>query len=250
MSESFLLFIFVGFLAQMVDGCLGMAYGVISATILTTLGLSPSVASASVHFSELFTTFASAISHIKLKNINRILVKKLVIPGVIGGIIGAYILVEFDSKYIKPFISIYLLIMGIKIIIKGINKNQVRKIQDKIIPLGFFGGFFDAIGGGGWGPIVTSTLVARGNHPRNTIGTVNTAEFFVTLAQSATFFLCLGSYVEYIKIIAGLLIGGIIAAPFAAFICKKINISVLTILVGIIIIITNLYSILRHFVFK
>ena len=247
MITSIWVFITVGFLAQMVDGCLGMAYGVLSTTFLTAIGLPPVTASASIHFAEMFTTFTSAASHLKFRNVDKELMKKLVIPGVLGGIIGAYILAELDASHIKPFVNAYLLILGIYIIIKGLQKIRIKKVTDKIRPLGFIGGMFDAIGGGGWGPIVTTTLVARGNSPRKTVGTVNTAEFFITLAQSATFFLCIGSYGQYVNIIAGLLIGGVIAAPLAALVCRKTNVKALTILVGALIVVTNLHTLLRFF---
>ena len=241
------IFIAVGFAAQMVDGCLGMAYGVLSTTFLTAIGLPPASASASIHFAEMFTTFTSAASHLKFRNVDKELMKKLVIPGVLGGIFGAYALSELDASCIKPFVNTYLLLLGIYIIFKGLKKIRLKKVTNKIKPLGFIGGMFDAIGGGGWGPIVTTTLVARGNSPRKTVGTVNTAEFFVTLAQSATFFFCLGSYGQYVKIIAGLLIGGVIAAPLAAIVCRKTNVKAMTILVGTLIILTNVYALLRFF---
>ena len=240
-------FLLVGFAAQMVDGCLGMAYGVLSTTFLTAIGLPPATASASIHFAEMFTTFTSAASHLKFRNVDKSLMKKLLIPGILGGVVGAYALSELDASSVKPFVNTYLLILGIYIVCKGLQKIRIRKVTDKIKPLGFIGGLFDAIGGGGWGPIVTTTLVARGNSPRKTIGTVNTAEFFVTLAQSATFFFCLGSYGQYMKIIAGLLIGGVIAAPLAALVCRKTNVKAMTILVGALIIATNVYALMRFF---
>jgi uncharacterized membrane protein YfcA len=235
-------FMLVGFFAQMIDGALGMAYGVSSTTFLLSLGIPPAAASASVHMSEIFTTAVSGITHWKLRNIDTKLVKKLLLPGVAGGVLGAYMLVNIDGDLIKPFISAYLLIMGIIILIKAFGPKQERKEVQHVSLLGLVGGFFDAIGGGGWGPIVTTTLVARGNHPRATIGSVNFTEFFVTFAQSVTFILSL-SFLGYWQIIVGLLLGGVIAAPMAAFATKRIPLKVLMILVGTVIILLSIRTI-------
>ncbi|OGI01394.1 MAG: hypothetical protein A2Y25_02755 [Candidatus Melainabacteria bacterium GWF2_37_15] len=242
MDFTILGFIIVGFVAQLLDGCLGMAYGVISTTFLTGIGIPAAAASASVHTSEIFTTAVSGFSHFKFENIDKELVKKLLIPGVIGGIIGAYILTAVPGDKIKPFVTVYLLIMGIVIVAKAFKNQVPKEVKTKIVPLGFIGGFFDAIGGGGWGPIVTSTLVARGNCPRYTIGSVNFSEFFVTVAQSVTFFLTIG--LTHWKIILGLLLGGVVAAPFAAFSCKKLPHKPLMVLVGLLIIILNLRTLI------
>lgn len=244
---SFVVFLCIGFAAQMVDGCLGMAYGVLSTTFLVAVGLPPAAASASIHFAEMFTTATSAASHLKFGNVDKKLLKSLVIPGVLGGICGACALSELDASKIRPFVNVYLLILGVYIIFKGLQKIKIKRVVQRVKPLGFIGGMFDAIGGGGWGPIVTTTLVAVGNSPRKTVGTVNTAEFFVTLAQSATFFLCLGSCAQYAKIIAGLLVGGVIAAPLSAIVCRKINSKAMTILVGALVVLTNVYALLRCF---
>jgi uncharacterized membrane protein YfcA len=161
---------------------------------------------------------------------------------VIGGVLGAYILSSIPGDVIKPFVSAYLMIMGIVIIAKALRKNsEINHVTSHIVPLGLVGGFFDAIGGGGWGPIVTTTLVARGNHPRFTIGSVNFAEFFVTFAESVTFILTIG--LEFWKIILGLLIGGVIAAPLAAMVVKKLPTRLLMALVGVLIIILSLRTI-------
>lgn len=232
-------FMLVGFLAQLIDGALGMAYGVSSTTFLLSLGIPPAAASASVHMSEIFTTAVSGLAHWKLRNIDTGLVKKLLIPGVAGGITGAYILVNIDGNLIKPFVSAYLLVMGVIILIKAFSPKRPQPEIKHISLLGLIGGFFDAIGGGGWGPIVTTTLVARGNHPRTTIGSVNFTEFFVTFAQSVTFILTL-SFVAYWKIILGLLLGGMIAAPIAAFATRHIPHKFLMIMVGVVIILLSL----------
>jgi len=192
MELNILIFILFGFIAQLIDGALGMAYGVSSNIFFLTLGVPPAIASASIHTSEIFTTAVSGISHFKFGNVDRTIFIKLLIPGVIGGILGAYILTELPGAKMKPYISLYLLIMGLMILIKVFRKIDSNEVKSKLIPLGLVGGFFDAIGGGGWGPIVTTTLVARGNTPRFAIGSVNAAEFFVTVAESITFFATIG----------------------------------------------------------
>jgi hypothetical protein len=229
-------FILFGFIAQLIDGALGMAYGVSSNAFFLSLGIPPSIASACIHTSEMFTTAASGISHFKFGNVDRNIFLRLLIPGVIGGVLGAYVLTELPGGKLKPFISLYLLIMGILILIKVFKKTVQTKMKTRVIPLGLVGGFFDAIGGGGWGPIVTSTLVANGNHPRYAIGSVNSAEFFVTVAESITFFATVGALLfQHWEKIVGLMIGGILAAPLAAWVCKKLPHNLLMILVGLLI---------------
>ncbi|MEA2067383.1 MAG: sulfite exporter TauE/SafE family protein [Thermotogota bacterium] len=228
------IFIVVGFLAQLIDGALGMAYGVSSNTFLLSLGIQPAISSSSVHIAEVFTTGVSGFSHFKLGNINKKLFLKLIIPGVAGGVIGAYILTQIPGSIIKPFIAIYLAIMGILILVKLFKKSEYKEVDKGLKPLAVIGGFFDAIGGGGWGPIVTSTLVANGNHPRFTIGSVNASEFFVTLAEAITFIAILG--IVRWPIVVGLIIGGVIAAPFAAYLCKKLPPRLLMLITGSVVI--------------
>ena len=235
MELSILLYMLVGFLAQMIDGAMGMAYGVSSNTFLLSIGVPPVAASASVHMAEVVTTGVSGFSHWKLDNIDWGLVKKLALPGVLGGIAGAYLLTSIDGNVLKPYISAYLLIMGIIILIKAFNGKHEPKEIKSISLLGIIGGFFDAIGGGGWGPIVTTTLVARGKNPRYAIGSVNFSEFFVTFAESVTFVLTL-SFLGYWQIILGLLIGGAIAAPMAAIVARKLPVKVLMFMVGALIV--------------
>src|SRR5689334_20306637 len=243
MEISILVYILVGFIAQMIDGALGMAYGVSSNTFLLSLGIPPAAASASVHMSEVVTTGISGFSHWRLGNVDWKLVKRLLFPGVVGGVAGAYLLTSIDGNIIKPYIAVYLLIMGGVIIYKAftmIPRNEPDEFHGpRISLLGIFGGFCDAIGGGGWGPVVTSTLVARGKYPRMTIGSVNFSEFFVTFAESVTFVLAL-SFSQYWQIILGLLIGGAIAAPLAARLTKNLPLKALMIMVGILIIITSI----------
>ncbi|MCK4594709.1 sulfite exporter TauE/SafE family protein [bacterium] len=240
MFDDLWLYIVVGFAAQLIDGSLGMAYGVSSNTFLLSLGLPPAMASASVHIAEVGTTAVSGISHLCLKNVNKKLVLSLVFTGVLGGAAGAYLLTQLETTYLKPAIALYLLVMGVRILVKALKRKAGEETSEKakykpsfLAGLGLVGGFFDAMGGGGWGPIVTTTLIANGEQPRYVIGSVNTSEFFVTLVQAATFFAVMG--IGYWRIILGLLIGGVVAAPFAAWLCKKVPAKALMIIVGIVI---------------
>jgi uncharacterized protein len=243
MHLNILLYVLVGFIAQMIDGALGMAYGVSSNTFLLSLGIPPAAASASVHMAEVVTTGISGFSHWKLGNVDWKLVRRLLVPGVIGGVIGAYLLTSIDGNILKPYIAAYLLFMGGIIIYKALTMKSQHKLDDyhgpRISLLGLLGGFCDAIGGGGWGPVVTSTLVANGKHPRMTIGSVNFSEFFITLSESITFVLAL-SFGQYWQIILGLLIGGAIAAPIAALLSQKLPIKILMVIVGILIVILSI----------
>ena len=237
----------VGIIAQMIDGAIGMAYGITATTFLLTQGISPAIASSSIHIAEIFTTGASGLSHWRLNNIDKKLFLSLVFPGVIGGIFGVIILSNIDGKIIKPWISVYLVIMGFYIIIKAIKKKVfVAKISAKKVgPLAFFGGTLDAIGGGGWGPVVTSSLLSSGHEPKKTIGSVNSAEFFITTTIGFSFVFLMG--INHPEIIAGLILGGIISAPFAAKITTKLSSKLLMTLVGFVIILLSLISILKNF---
>jgi siroheme synthase-like protein len=239
-DSSIFLYILAGFTAQMIDGALGMAYGVTATTFLLSFGISPAASSASVHASEVFTSGVSGLMHLKFGNVNNKLFKSLLIPGVIGAILGAYILSSFEqyNYIIKPLVSTYTLILGVIIIFKALQKDKVRQRIKRIFPLAMVGGFLDSIGGGGWGPIVSSTLIARGRNPRYTIGSVNLAEFFIALSSSLTFVTIIG--LTHWTIIAGLIIGGVIAAPIAAYIANKIPTKSIMILVGIVVIILSL----------
>jgi uncharacterized membrane protein YfcA len=237
-DQNIIVFIIIGFVAQMIDGALGMAYGVSTTTLLLALGIPPAAASASVHLAETFTTGMSGLSHFRFGNINWFLVKRLVIPGMIGAIIGAYILSSIDGEVIKPYVSTYLLAMGALILLKSFSTTALTDVRTHLIPLGLIGGFLDAIGGGGWGPVVVSTLVARGNDPRFTIGSVNFVEFFVALAASITFIITIG--IVHWQIILGLAIGGGLAAPLAAYLSKRIPTRILMFIVGTLIILLSL----------
>lgn len=243
-DTQFLLFILGGFIAQLIDGALGMAYGVSASTFLLSIGVSPSVASMSVHTSEIFTSGVSGFMHLKFGNVNSRLFKSLVLPGVIGAIIGAYLLTGLEkySSYIRPIVSSYTLFLGVLIIIKVIKKNPRRKKVKRAGWLAVLGGFLDSIGGGGWGPVVSSTLIARGKHPRLVVGSVNLAEFFVSLASSFAFFSVLGT-VSWQSIL-GLIIGGVCAAPLAAYFSSRLNIKPMMIFVGIVVVIVSLRNII------
>lgn len=246
MELTIFLYLVVGFVAQMIDGALGMAYGVSSNTFLLSVGVPPAIASACVHLAETFTTGVSGVSHWRLGNVDKELFKKLIIPGILGAVAGAYILTQIDGDVIKPWISGYLLVMGIVILVKALRHNgEHNEVTSHISILGAIGGFFDAIGGGGWGPIVTTTLVARGKHPRFAIGSVNSSEFFITFSQSVVFIFTLSSeLLSNWMVIVGLLLGGMIAAPLAAMVTKKLPVKVLMAMVGLLIIGLSIRTIL------
>lgn len=248
MNETFLYFMLGGFIAQLIDGALGMAYGVSATTILLTLGVSPAVASMSVHASEIVTSGVSGIMHLRFGNVNNRLFKSIVVPGIIGAIIGAYLLSEFEqySNYIKPIVSSYTLFLGALIIYKVVRKKQERKKVTRVGWLATLGGFLDSIGGGGWGPVVSSTLIARGKNPRMIVGSVNLAEFFVSLASSFTFFTILGAAAW--QPILGLILGGVCAAPIAAYLTSRLNIKAMMLFVGIVVIIVSLRNIFTLFI--
>ena len=246
LTGKFFFFILAGFLAQMVDGSLGMGYGVTSATVLMSTGISPVSISAAIHTSEIFTTGVSGFSHYKFGNVNKKLFKHLVIPGVIGAALGAGALVFMGSgasKWLLPLMALYALFLGVKIIMKAFQKNQPNKKIKWVGWLAWVGGFLDSFGGGGWGPIVTSTLISKGRSPRFTVGTVSLTEFFVTMASAFTFFLTVG--ISHWNVVLGLLIGGSVAAPFAAKLVGKLPKKTMMILVGIMVIIWCIRMIIK-----
>ena len=241
----FILFIVIGFAAQIIDGTLGMAYGVSCRTFLKTVaGLPSALASAVVHTAEVPVTLVSGLSHLRLKNVDFRLLWKLLLPGILGGILGAWVLTGIGDA-LEPFIDIYLIVMGCLILRKAFLKNvRERHLGNFIYPLGLAGGFLDATGGGGWGPVVTSTMLAVGHDVKKSIGTVNTAEFLVTLAETTTFVVLLNDFTSYWQTILGLIIGGVCAAPLAAWFCKKIPARPLLAIVGLLIIGLNVYNFL------
>jgi uncharacterized protein len=239
--NEFLLFLCVGAIAQAVDGALGMAYGVISSTVLLSFGVPPATASASVHAAEVFTTAASAGSHAMNRNVNWKLFAPLAIGGCMGGALGAFVLTSIDGKVLKPYIAGYLALMGLVILYRAWKGRAIRPFPTRFSgPLGAVGGFLDAVGGGGWGPTVTSAMVGSGAEPRISIGTTNTAEFFVTATISATFLAALisGHWADetglksHMAAVGGLILGGLLAAPLAGFMVRVIPVRALTWAVG------------------
>ena len=241
--EAILPFIAIGFAAQLVDGALGMAFGLINSTLLVSvMGLPPAVASASVHAVETFTTAASGVSHTLHKNVNWKLFARLVIPGIIGGVLGAYVLSSIDASVARPFVMIYLTAIGLYLLFRA-WRGRVEPKKPRIIePLGLAGGFLDAAGGGGWGPVVTSNLLVQGASPRETIGTVNTVEFFLTATISATFIATLG-FAAFTLQTLGILIGGLIAAPLGGVLAKKMPARPLMAMVGTLLTLTSAFSV-------
>jgi uncharacterized membrane protein YfcA len=234
----------VGLLAQTVDGALGMAYGITSTTFLLVAGASPAVASASVHIAEVFTTGVSGISHVKLGNVNKNLFLRLLVPGMVGAVTGAVIVSKVNGAAIKPYISAYLFLMGLYIISKVFKTIKTRREEPRhVAKLGLLGGFVDAVGGGGWGPVVTTTLVGTGQDPRTTIGSVNLAEFFLTFV-SATVFAVLVEDGPW-PTVAGLVVGGLFAAPFAALLTRRLNTRTLLMLVGGVISLVSTYNLYK-----
>ncbi len=238
-------FIAVGFGAQLVDGALGMAFGVICNTLLVAvMGVAPARASANVHIVETFTTAVSGISHALHGNIDRGLFLRLLIPGVIGGVGGAYLLTNLDGNTVKPFVLGYLIAVGVYLLIRGLVFPPKVSKPKVVEPLGLIGGFMDAAGGGGWGPIVTSNLLVQGVEPRKVVGTVSAVEFFLTSIVSATFIYHLGLK-DFATATIGLLIGGVAAAPLGALFAKRIPMKLMLVLVGTVLTITSTYGFVR-----
>lgn len=246
--DNTLLIASVGFLAQLVDGALGMAYGTVSAAVLLALGIPPANTSAAVHTAQIFTCAASGASHIWHGNVLWPLVWRLVIPGVAGAALGATVLVHLDQTAIRPWVSAYLGCLGLLILYRVIRPQRRAKplAADAVaIPIGFVGAMADSIGGGGWGPIATSTLVGRGHEPRFSVGSVNVAEFVVKTASAATFFVALG--LTHLDVVVPLVAGGIIAAPFSGYLARVIEARVLMLLIGLLILLLSAWQIFRLF---
>lgn len=255
MEDSFLLFAAVGFLAQIVDGALGMAYGVVSSSVLLSFGVPPAAASASVHAAELFTTAASAGSHVWHRNVNWRLFRTLAPVGILGGVAGTYLVTTIDGAVLRPFVAGYLGLMGVYILYRAWRAARpVDSHKPAIVaPLGLVGGFADAVGGGGWGPVVTTGLVGTGGAPREMIGTVNTVEFFLTFAVSLAFVLALltghwedaGGLMQYASAVAGLIVGGVLAAPLAGYVTRVLPQRMLMVAVGVLVSLLAVYQISR-----
>ena len=241
LDDKFYYMLLVGFFAQLVDGALGMGYGVISTTLLLSGGLNPAVISGSIHTAEMFSSGASGFSHYRFGNVNKKLFKTLLIPGVLGAIAGALLLGyagEEFSKWIRPVISFYTLLLGIRILSNAFKQQQKPQKVKRAGWLAGAGGFLDSFGGGGWGPLVTSTLISKGRTPKYVIGSVSLTEFFVTMASAVTFFFILG--VSHWQSILGLIIGGVVAAPIAAKLVGKLPIKKMFIGVATIVIISSI----------
>ncbi|WNB93816.1 sulfite exporter TauE/SafE family protein [Bacillus sp. NEB1478] len=246
----------IGLIAQLIDGALGMAYGVTSTTLLLVFGIAPAAASASVHLAEVVTTAASGVSHIKFGNVDRQIVYRLIIPGSIGAFLGACFLSSIPGELIKPYISIFLITLGVYILYRFLFKQNKKQNQPEnkpftkkqLVPLGLLAGFLDATGGGGWGPVTTPVLMTKdGMTTRKVIGSVDTSEFAVAVSASIGFFISLGwAQVQWIWVVS-LMIGGLIAAPIAAWLVRIIPSHILGVFVGGFIILTNLKVLLNTF---
>lgn len=236
-------FIAVGFAAQLIDGALGMAFGVISNSLMVgVLGVPPALASQRVHVVECFTTATSGISHLLHGNIDKRLFFRLLVPGLIGGVSGAYLLSSIDAAIIKPVVLAYLCGIGVYLLWRGLRYPPKAREAKYVAPLGLLGGFLDAAGGGGWGPVVSSNLLVQGAEPRKVVGTVNSVEFFLTVTISATFIWHLG-VADLAGATLGFLIGGVAAAPFGAYAAKHFPAKLMLVLVGIVLTATSAYGV-------
>ena len=241
LGSEFYWFILIGLGAQLVDGALGMAFGLVSSSVMLSMGIPPAAVSASVHTAEVFTTGASGVSHLVAGNVDKRLFLRLALPGAVGGVLGAYVLTQLPGDAIRPFIYAYLLVLAVFILLRAAGRMVPRQEVKRVPLLGFVAGMLDASGGGGWGPVATSTLLARGAQARTTIGTVNAAEFVVTLAVSITFLLSMG--LQYLNIAAGLLIGGMMAAPLAAVLVKRVKERWVLVAVGVLVLGISLFQV-------
>lgn len=232
-------FIFVGFVAQLIDGALGMAFGVISNTLLISLGIPPAAASASVHVIKNFTGAVAALSHVLHRNVDWTLFWRILLPGMAGGVIGAYLLTNMPAQIAKPLVLAYLAAIGIYLLFRALSAPLVERRPKIVEPVGAAGGFLDAVGGGGWGPVVTSNLLVQGANPRLVVGTVNTAELFLALTISGAFLVTLGLH-AFGTAALGLLIGGVAAAPLGGYVAKRVSARLLLIMVGVVLTITSL----------
>jgi uncharacterized membrane protein YfcA len=241
--EDLLLYLLAGFTAQVVDGTLGMAYGVTASTLLLSIGLPPVTVSATVHAAECFTTGASAISHRAFGNVDGRLFRRLLVPGVAGAVVGAYTLSELPGAQLRPYSASYLLVMGLVLLVKAFRDVSSRTVSTNLIPLAFAGAFIDAIGGGGWGPLVATTLIVRGNGLRTAVGSVNAVEFFVTVAASLTFLVTLG--IRHWEVILALALGGLLAAPIGAWACQRLPTRPFMVLVGLLIVALSIRTLIQ-----
>lgn len=257
MENFFYLFILIGFCAQIIDGSLGMGFGMVNTAVMLGFGINPAIISSSVHTAELFSTAASGLSHYKFGNIHKKIFLSLLIPGTLGSIAGALLLVRLagiNTALLKIVIALYTAILGIRLIFLFLSKKKtmaksvapsVSQNTSKLKVLAVAGGFLDAFGGGGWGPIVTTTLIGKGHAPRYVIGSVNAAEFFVTFASAVTFFMTFG--LAHWHTAFALAIGGTVAAPVAAKITSRVTARALTLAVGVLVILWSVYALIKVF---
>lgn len=250
--KNFIVLAIVGLAAQLVDGSLGMAYGVTSSTLLLAVGVAPAAASAAVHFSEIGTTLVSGISHHKLGNVDWRTVSILAVPGAIGAFAGATFLASLDAAVAKPWVAGILLVLGLYVMWRFlVLRGRRPKIKSSpspafLAPLGLFAGAMDSLGGGGWGPVGTTTLLSSGRlEPRKVVGSIDTSEFLVAIGGSLGFLFALGSAGIDWEIAAALLVGGVIAAPFAAWLVRHLPATILGVAAGGVIVLTNTNTILE-----
>lgn len=243
-TEAFWWAVLVGLVAQAIDGALGMAYGITSTSFLLATGASPAVASASVHIAEVFTTGVSGVAHLRLGNVSRQLFLRLLLPGIVGATAGAWLVSSVDAAVIKPVVAAYLLLMGLYVLGKAFRARRAARGEPRhVAKLGLVGGFVDAVGGGGWGPVVTTTLVGTGHDPRLTIGSVNLAEFFLTFVSAGVFTMLVPETPW--PTVAGLVVGGLFAAPLAALMTARLDTRVLLVLVGAVIVAISGFNLWR-----
>ena len=253
--KNLIVFSIIGFLAQLIDGSLGMAYGLTSTTLLLLWGISPAIASASVHLSEIATTAVSGAAHLKFKNVDKKLAIQLIIPGSVGAFLGATFLSNLPGDLIRPYISLFLLILGIYVTIRFLfmkefkeEKSEIRISTKHSIPLGFTAGFLDATGGGGWGPVITPILLSKkGVSARKVIGTVDTSEFAIAVSASLGFLISIGVDNINWRLVLAFMIGGVIAAPIAAWLVKIVPAQLMGVIIGGFIIVINARTLLITF---
>lgn len=243
LPPEFWAFVAIGLAAQLVDGALGMAYGITSSSLLLAFGLPPALASASVHAAEVATTGVSGLSHRYFGNVDKALMWKLALPGAVGGVAGALLLSLISWSWLRPLVAVYLMVLGGLLLRRAWRGVRSPPRTQGMAPLGLGAGFLDAVGGGGWGALTTTSLLARHVEPRFAIGTANAAEFFVSLAISLVFLATLG--ISHTHVVLGLLLGGVIAAPFAAWLAKRIPARPMMAAVGGLVVLLSLYNLLR-----
>jgi uncharacterized protein len=238
------LFAFIGFFAQIVDSSIGMAFGTLSSTLLLTFGFPPQALSATVHTAEIFSGGTSAFAHYRLKNIDWDLLKRLSFPAITGAIIGSFLIIYFPGDILKPFISGYFVVVGLIIIAKALQLFNIRPINLRVALIGFLGGFFDAFGGAGWGEFVSSGLILRGQNVQTAVGSLNAVEFLITTAISIVF-MASTDVLEW-QSVAALALGGMIAAPIGAWVCKRAPTKWLMLMVGVVVSLLGLKSLLGY----